>query len=161
VNNLLLFNALGCAHGYCDVFLLMEKVNRFDDQETLTIPVNQVLAIIMDLEEVEGIVQILNQNGFSSEEIGVLTGIEDAEKLGSADGEQGFFSKLLTAGVEMGDRDTGYLKQYRRALLNGRTVIGVVAKDDEARNNVRKILKARGARFITFFGRFVTEILEA
>ena len=61
----------------------------------------------------------------------------------------------------MGDRDTDYLKQYRGALLNGRTVIGVVAKDDEARNNARKILKQRGARFITFFGRFVTEVLEA
>ena len=73
-NNLLLFNALGCAHGCCEVFLLMEKVNRFDDQETLTMPVNQVLAITKDLEEAEGIVQILNQNGFSSEEIGVLTG---------------------------------------------------------------------------------------
>jgi hypothetical protein len=39
--------------------------------------------------------------------------------------------------------------------------IGVVAKDDEARNNARKILKQRGARFIRFFGRFVTEVLEA
>ena len=68
-------------------------------------------------------------------------GIEDAEKLDAAAGKQGFFSKLFTPGVEMGDRDTDYLKQYRGALLNGRTVIGVVAKDDEARNKVRKIQK--------------------
>jgi hypothetical protein len=139
----------------------MEKASKFDDQESLTVPANQVLAIIMDLSEAKEIVQILSRNGFPADEIGLLTGIEDAEKLDAAAGKQGFFSKLFTAGVEMGDRDTDYLKQYRRALLNGRTVIGVVAKDDEARNKARKILKQRGARFITFFGRFVTEVLEA
>jgi hypothetical protein len=48
--------------------------------------------------------------------------------------------------------NTDYLKQYRRALLNGRSVIGVVAKDDEARDIARKTLKQRGARFITFSG---------
>ena len=139
----------------------MEKASKFDDQESLTVPANQVLAIVMDLPEAKEIVQILSRKGFPADEIGVLTGREDAEKLNAAAGKQGFLSKLFTAGVEMGDRDTDYLKQYRRALLNGRTVIGVVAKDDEARNNARKILKQRGARFITFFGRFVTEVLEA
>jgi hypothetical protein len=38
--------------------------------------------------------------------IGVLTGIEDAEKLEAAVGKQGFFSKLFAVGYEMGDRDT-------------------------------------------------------
>ena len=70
------------------------------------------------------------------------------------------FSPFLTSGVDMGDRDTDYIKQYRRALLNGRPVIAVVAKDDDDRNKARQILKTRGARFITFFGRFVTEVLE-
>jgi hypothetical protein len=139
----------------------MEEASKFDEQESLTVPANQVLAIITDLPEAKELVQILNRNGFSADEIGVLTGIEDAEKLDAAGGKQGFFAKLFTAGVEMGDRDTDYLKQYRRALLNGRSVIGVVAKDDEARDIARKLLKQRGARFITFFGRFVTEVLEA
>jgi hypothetical protein len=58
----------------------MEKASKFDDQESLTVPVNQVLAIIMDLAEGKEIVRILNRNGFSADEIGVLTGIEDAEK---------------------------------------------------------------------------------
>jgi hypothetical protein len=30
---------------------------------------------------------------------------------------------MLTSGVDMGDRDTEYFKQYRRALLDGQTVI--------------------------------------
>jgi hypothetical protein len=79
----------------------------------------------------------------------------------AATGKKGFFAKMLTSGVDMGDRDTEYFKQYRKALLEGHTVIGVEAKNDETRDEVKQILKTHGARFITFFGRFVTEVLEA
>jgi hypothetical protein len=138
----------------------MEKASKFDDKESLAVPTNQVLAIVMDSDDASDVVQTLNQNGFSSNEIGVLRGSGDAGKLDAAAGKHGFLSKLFTAGVEMGDRDTDYLKQYRRALLNGRTVIGVVAKDEELRNKARKVLKAQGARFITYFGQLVTEVLD-
>jgi hypothetical protein len=139
----------------------MEKASKFDDKKSLTVPANQILAIITESGDANDLVRALNENGFSSDEIGVLTGTGDAEKLDAAAGKQGFLSKLFTAGVEMGDRDTDYLKQYRRALLNGRTVIGVVAKDDETRTKARKVLKAAGARFLTYFGQFVTEVLDA
>jgi hypothetical protein len=139
----------------------MKKASKFDDKESLTVPANQILAIITESGDADDLVRALNENGFSSDEIGILTGTEDAERLDAAAGKQGFLSKLFTAGVEMGDRDTDYLKQYRRALLNGRTVIGVVARDDEARTKARKVLKAGGARFLTYFGQFVTEVLDA
>jgi hypothetical protein len=139
----------------------MEAANEFDDQESLAIPANHLLAIVPDSDEARGVVEALNRNGFSPDEIGVLTGPEEAEKLAAATGKKGFFVKMLTSGVEMGDRDTEYFEQYRKALLDGRTAVGVVAKNDETRNNVRQILKAHGAYFITFFGQFVTEVLEA
>jgi hypothetical protein len=139
----------------------MKKASKFDDKESLTVPANQILAIITESGDADDVVRALNENGFSSDEIGILTGTEDAERLDAAAGKQGFLSKLFTAGVEMGDRDTDYLKQYRRALLNGRTVVGVVARDDEARTKARKVLKAGGARFLTYFGQFVTEVLDA
>jgi hypothetical protein len=139
----------------------MKKASKFDDKESITVPANQILAIITESGDADDVVRALNENGFSSDEIGILTGTEDAERLDAAAGKQGFLSKLFTAGVEMGDRDTDYLKQYRRALLNGRTVVGVVARDDEARTKARKVLKAGGARFLTYFGQFVTEVLDA
>jgi hypothetical protein len=139
----------------------MEKASKFDDKESLTVPANQILAILTDSDEANRVVRALSENGFSSDDVGLLTGTADAEKLDAAAGKQGFLSKLFTAGMEMGDRDTDYIKQYRRALLNGRTVIGVVAKDDETRSKARKVLKAGGARFITYFGQFVTEVLDA
>ena len=139
----------------------MKWANKFDDQESLPVPDNYILAIIANPEEAKAIVETLNRSGFSPDDIGFLTGTADAEKLDAATGKKGFFAKILTSGVDMGDRDTEYFKQYRRALLDGQTVIGVGAKNDETRNQVRQILKTRGARFITFFGRFVTEVLEA
>jgi hypothetical protein len=139
----------------------MEAANEFYDRESLTIPANHILAIVSDSDEASGIVETLSRNGFSPDDIGILTGTEDAEKLKAATGKKGFFAKMLTSGVDMGDRDTGYLEEYRKALLAGHAVVGVVAKSDEARNNARQLLKERGARFITFFGRFVTEVLEA
>jgi hypothetical protein len=139
----------------------MEQASEFDDQESLIIPADHILAIILDPDQATGIVETLKRNGFSPNDIGVLSGMEDAAKLDAACGKKGFFAKLATAGVDLGDRDTDYIKQYRRAVLNGRTVMAVAAKDNDARDRARQILRAGGARFITFFGRFVTQVLEA
>ena len=57
--------------------------------------------------------------------------------------------------------DTDYIKQYRRAVLNGRTVVAVATENYDVRKNATRILKKHGARFITFFGQFVTQVLEA
>jgi hypothetical protein len=62
-------------------YLAMEEASAFDDETSLSVRANQVLAIVMDLDEVKGVVETLSDNGFSSEDIGVLTGTEDAEKL--------------------------------------------------------------------------------
>jgi hypothetical protein len=138
----------------------MEKASEFDDRESLTIPVDHLLAIVMDSDEAISIVENLNHTGFSPSDIGVLTGKEEAAKFDAACGKKGFVAKLAAAGVDLGDRDTDYLKRYRRAVLNGRTVIAVAAKDDDALDKARQVLEARGARFITFFGRFVTQVLK-
>jgi hypothetical protein len=139
----------------------MKTANKFDDQESLPVPDNHMLAIVANSDAAKAIVDTLNANGFSPEEIGILTGAPDAERLDAATGKKGLFAKFFTSGVDMGDRDTDYFKQYRNALLAGRTVVGVVAKNDETKDQVRQILKQGGASFITYFGRFVTEVMEA
>ena len=139
----------------------MKRANEFDDRETLTIPTNHIMAIVDGPEEAREIVESLNQHGFAPDDIGILAGMEDAGKLDAAAGEKGLFAKLLTSGVEIGDRDTDYIKRYRRAVLNGRTVVAVMAKSDAARKKAAHLLKFRGARFITFFGQLVTQVLEA
>jgi hypothetical protein len=138
----------------------MKKAIEFDDAENLAIPINHLVAIVNSDDEAAVIAARLNKSGFSADEIGGLTGTGDSAKLDAATGKKGLFSKLATTRVDAGDRDTDYLRKYREALLNGRAVIAVVAKDDEMRKTARKILKEGGARFITFFGRFATEVLE-
>jgi hypothetical protein len=138
----------------------VKKAREFDDQESLGVPVNHLLAIIADEDKAKVVVESLTRNGFSPDEIGILKATAGAEKLGAVTGHKGFFAKILTCGIDMGDRDTDYLEQYRRALLNGLTVVGVAAKNDEAREKGTRILKTCRARFITFFGRFVTEVLH-
>jgi hypothetical protein len=138
----------------------MEKASEFDNRKSLTLPVDHLLAIVRDADEAISIVENLNHAGFAPDDVGVLAGKEDAAKFDAACGKKGFVAKLATAGVDLGDRDTDYLKRYRRAVLNGRTVIAVAAKDDDARDKAKQILETHGARFITFFGRFVTQVLK-
>jgi hypothetical protein len=138
----------------------MEKASEFDNRKSLTLPVDHLLAIVMDADEAISIVENLNHAGFAPDDVGVLADKEDAAKFDAACGKKGLVAKLATAGVDLGDRDTDYLKRYRRAVLNGRTVIAVAAKDDDARDKAKQILETHGARFITFFGRFVTQVLK-
>ena len=140
--------------------ITMKSAIEFDDKEKLAVPANHILAVVNSDIEAAIIVEALNKNGFSADEIGVLTGAEESKKLDAATGNKGLFSKLVTTGVDAGDRDTDYMREYRRALLNGSAVIAVVANNHETRESARKILKEGSARFITFFGRFATEVLE-
>jgi hypothetical protein len=88
----------------------------------------------------------------------VLSGAKRVVKFDSASGRKGWLAKLATSGVDLGDRDTDYIKEYRDAILNGQTVITVWARDPELKDRARQILKAGGASFITFFGPFATEV---
>jgi len=139
----------------------MKSAKRFDNQESLPLPADQMLAIVNDAQSAVYVAEMLNQNGFTPDDIGILVGPEDARKLDAATGAKGIFAKILTTGVDMGDKDTEYIKQYRRALINGRSVIGVKVKTEDMRTKARQTLKAVHARFITFFGQFVTEVLDA
>jgi hypothetical protein len=138
----------------------MKRAIEFDDAENLAVPINHIVAVIHSGVEAAVIAERLNKNGFSADEIGVLAGVADSAKLDAATGKKGLFSKLATTGVDAGDRDTDYIRKYRRALLKGKAIIAVAANDEEMRKAARKIMKEGPARFITFFGRFATEVLE-
>jgi ABC-type branched-subunit amino acid transport system substrate-binding protein len=91
----------------------MKTATEFDDQESLPVPDSHILAIVANSDEAKAIVETLNANGFSPDEIGILTGATDAERLDAATGKKGLFAKIVTSGIDMGDRNTDYFKQYR------------------------------------------------
>jgi hypothetical protein len=139
----------------------MEQKGELDRQEPLTTPPDHVLAIIMEPEEASHTVQTLKESGFLRDEIDVLTEWEGAADPEQSTGRKRFLARLLTSAINDGDEAAHYIKLYRRAAINGRTVIAVEANNEQARDKARQILRSVGrARFITFFGRFATEVLE-
>ncbi len=138
----------------------MEGATNFEGKEKLNHPENQIFAILDDSAKSSAAIAALNRAGFEEDLIGILSGPADASKLDAASGKEGFLAKLFSIGVEMGDRDADYLRFYRKALMEGKSVIAVVAADDATREKVQELLKANGAHGMTLFGRFVVEALE-
>jgi hypothetical protein len=71
------------------------------------------------------------------------------------------FAKLPIFGVDIGDRDSDYVKEYRQVLLDGKSVLAVVAKGEHMRDHFSHTLKSQGAHFIVLFGRLAIEVLES
>ncbi|MBV9391397.1 MAG: hypothetical protein JOY96_05840 [Verrucomicrobia bacterium] len=138
----------------------MEGATNFEGKEKLNHPENQIYAILDDSVRSSAAISALNRAGFSEDMIGILSGPADASKLDAVSGKEGFFAKLFSIGVEMGDRDADYLQFYRKALMQGKSVIAVIAADDATRGKVHELLKAQGAHGMTLFGQFVVEALE-
>jgi hypothetical protein len=139
----------------------VSEATNFEGKESLGTPVNQVFAIIDPADRVQEAVQALKEAGIKPDEIGVLNGPSDAEKLDAAIGKEGPLAKLASTGADFGDKDTDYLGEYRKALSEGHAVVAVTAKKGEAREELGEILKLHGARFINSFGRFIIERLES
>jgi hypothetical protein len=52
------------------------------------------------------------------------------------------------------------VRRVEQELRASHYLIGVVAKDGEARERAREILKSHGGHFISFYGQFAAEGLE-
>ncbi len=138
----------------------MNDATNFDDQEALSHPINQVFAIIENRNQSATVVAALHGAGSDPEDIGLLAGREDAGKLDAAIGKEGLLAKLASTGADFGDKDTLYLKRYRKALEENQAVVAVVAKKGKTRDELAEILKLHGCTFINSFGRFIIERLE-
>ena len=135
----------------------MKGATDYEDQGDLKNPVNQVVAILPRVADVEGIVADLHRVGFASDDIGVLSGRKDAHKLDAASGRHGWLTKLARVGPGFGDLDAGNLKDYAEALRNNETVIAVVATLGSKRREIADLLKQHGAKFINSYGMFSIE----
>jgi hypothetical protein len=91
----------------------VSKATNFRGKESLGHPVNQLFAILDDSSKIDAVVAALNEAGIAAEDIGVLSGPTDAEKLDAAIGKEGLLAKLASAGADFGDKDNDYLREYR------------------------------------------------
>jgi hypothetical protein len=129
--------------------------NRF-----IAYPSGQVLAVVDDPTATPAIIGSLGSAGFARDEILLLRGTEGADRMDGMGGANGFRSRLrrLFAFTLMDQLPDFVL--YERALREGRAVIGVRVRSDEQKGRVHEILRAAGAHFANYYGRFATEELD-
>ena len=137
----------------------MQGAEEYENKK-VTNPTDQIFGVVDRVEQAQAVVTELNQNGFTKNEVGVLSGPPDAFKLDSATGENGFLAKLANLGIDFGDRDDDYLTQYRKGLESGHTIVIVKAKDEVSRKKAHQILKSHGAHSLTLFGKVSVQVLE-
>jgi hypothetical protein len=118
---------------------------------------NRLLAVLDTAEAAAAATDALAAEGFGADAVLVLRGAADADRIDSLGNVGGTWARVrrllsFTVADQMVD-----LAVYVAALRDGRTVVAVLARGDDARARARRALVGAGAHFVNFFGRFATE----
>jgi hypothetical protein len=119
-------------------------------------PTNRLLAVVDSADGAAAAVDALVASGVRPGSIERLSGSEDADRLAGLGGARSL-SRLLRAVQFMTMDQMPDFVLYERALRDGRTVLAVKSASPAERRAVAAVLRARGAHFMNFYGRFVTE----
>jgi hypothetical protein len=130
------------------------------DSELILYPTNKVIGIIDDADDCKAALNDLKAAGFTVDEIEVLSGKEDALRLDPTGEEHGPLARFARWIQKAGDMEPEHVRRHEQEVLAGHFGIGVSAKDPEAREKVRDILKAHNGHFINFYGQWAIEVME-
>ena len=121
------------------------------------VTVQRLMAVIDQPQAATVAAGALAQAGFPTEDVRVLHGDRDADRIDSLGRQSGPWKKLWRA-VQFTQADQMVdLVVYEAALRDGRAVIAVHARRAEQRERARQVLAAAGAHFMNYFGRLSTE----
>ena len=123
-------------------------------------PTNKVIGIIDDPDDCKAALKDLKAAGFTADEIEVVSGEEGAHRLDPTGAEHGPLARFARWIEKAGDLEPKHVSRHEQEVLEGHFGIGVSAKEPEAREKVRKILKAHNGHFINFYGQWAIETLE-
>jgi hypothetical protein len=125
-------------------------------------PTNKVVGIIDDPSDAKAALRDLRAAGFTAEEVELLTDEEGAQRIDLT----GEGRKVLVHIIRSTQQPQDYydapriVRQIEQELKAGHYGIGVEAKETEAREKVREILKSHNGHFINFYGQWAAEALE-
>jgi hypothetical protein len=123
-------------------------------------PTNRLLAVLDDAASADDAVAGLRQVGVEAAAIERLEGADDAARLDGLGGRSGPFGRALrTVQFMTMDQMPDFLL-YETALRMGRTVLAVREPDAGRRRRAAERLRAAGAHFMNWYGRFATEELS-
>ena len=135
--------------------------DRHDNSDFIFYPTNKVVGIIDDPGDAKAALRDLRAAGFTADELEVLTGEEGAHRIDVTGEEHGPLARFVRSFQKLlGDYEPAHVRRHEREFLAGHYGIGVTAKDGEAREKARQILKSHNGHFINFYGQWVMEVLE-
>jgi hypothetical protein len=122
-------------------------------------PTNKVVGVIDDARDAKDALRDLRAAGFTTGEVELLAGEEAARQIDEA--QEILVHIFLPIQKVPAYYDAPVIsRRVEQELLADHYLIGVTAKDEEARWQARDVLKSRGGHFINFYGRFAAEALE-
>ena len=127
-------------------------------------PTNKVVGSIDAAGDAKDAMRELTAAGFAASEVELLTDQEGAARIDmSGEGHEAMVHVHIfysTQKVPAFYDSPVIVRRVEEELRASHYLIGVVAKDREARERAREILKSHGGHFINFYGRFAAEGLE-
>jgi len=127
-------------------------------------PMNKVVGSIDAAGDAKDAMRDLTAAGFATSEVELLTDQEGAARIDmSGEGNEAMVHVHIfdsTQKVPAFYDSPVIVRRVEEELRASHYLIGVVAKDEEARERAREILKSHGGHFINFYGRFAAEGLE-
>lgn len=135
--------------------------DRGADSEFIFYPTNKVVGIINEPQDAEAALGDLRAAGFTADEIEVLTGEGGARRIDvTGEGHGPLARGVRSLQRVLGDYEGAHVRRHEEEFLAGHYGIGVTAKDEEAREKARAILKSHRGHFINFYGLWAMEVLD-
>jgi hypothetical protein len=122
----------------------------------ITYPTSRLLGVIDDPDAAPVAVQALLAHRVA-DAVDILAGDDGLERLGRLGPRPGPLSRVVRAFQFVTMDQTPDFLVYERALRDGRAVVAVKVSDRERMRTAADLLTARGAHFLNYFGRYMTE----
>ncbi|HKO60141.1 MAG TPA: hypothetical protein VJV03_03190 [Pyrinomonadaceae bacterium] len=124
-------------------------------------PTNKIIGIIDDPAAAKIAVRDLRAAGFAADEIEVVMGKKGAERVDlTGEGHEASIHVVNTEKPPAFYDAPVIIKKVEEEMLAGHYLIGVSAKEQEARERALDILKSHDGHFINFYGRWAAESWE-
>ena len=122
-------------------------------------PTYNVTAVLGHISDVFSVVQSLEKNGFSEDQISVFIGQDGLAKLDLHGKEHGVLARVVRV-LESLTAEAEANRSAEEALKDGRIFIAVSTDgSDQQKADVERILKSHNAQKLHFFGRWTVERL--
>lgn len=122
---------------------------------------DHVFAVVDDAAAVPAVIAALVQAGIPSNDMTLLRGAEGASRIDATGGRSGLAGRLRQAmSFTLTDQMPDFAL-YEAALRDGRAVLGIPIESEPQKDAVARVLRERGAHFANYYGRYVTEELDA